>query len=91
MDTTLFYSFLILLMLVACGLIYLSCKQQGLLAEPIAVAPWRYLAYLLLISALAGWHVVLTPAAAFFWWLLLLGLMLAALPLLSLLKQEPLK
>lgn len=86
MNSALFYSFLVLLMLLAVALIYLSCRQQAVLARPIAVAPWRYLAYMLLFTTFCGWQVVLAPAAACFWWLLLLGAMFGILPFLSLLK-----
>lgn len=91
METALFYSFLLLLMLVAVALLYLSSKQQALLPQAIAVAPWRYLAYMLLLCSFCGWHLVLTPAAAFFWWALVLGMMFGTLPFIALFKREPLK
>ncbi|WP_417763429.1 hypothetical protein [Shewanella sp.] len=91
MNTALFYGFLLLLMLIGVALLYLSSKHQALLPQAIAVAPWRYLAYMLLLCSLCGWHIVLTPAAAFFWWLLVLSMMFGTLPLISLCKREPLK
>ena len=86
MNSALFFSLLVLLMLLAVALIYLSCRQQTLLTAPISVAPWRYLAYMLLLITFCGWQLVLAPAAAVFWWLLLLGAMFGLLPFLSLLK-----
>lgn len=85
------YAALILTMLAATLLLYLSSKQQALLRESLPIAPYRYLSYVLLLAALAGWNLLLSTAAACFLWLLLLGSLLGWLPFLSLLRGSPLK
>lgn len=85
------YSALILTMLAASALLYLSSKQQALLHTPLPVAPYRYLSYVLLLAALVGWNLLLSTTAAVFMWLLLLGSLLGWIPFLSLLRGSPLK
>ncbi|MFQ6372061.1 hypothetical protein [Shewanella sp. YIC-542] len=85
------YSVLVLLMLAACLLLYLSSKQQAMLAAPLPEAPYRYLAHVLLLATLVGWNLLLSAVAAFFLWLMLLGCLLGTVPLLSLLRRSPVK
>jgi len=85
------FSTLILMMLLATLLLYLSSKQQALLSEPLAKAPYRYLAYMLLLTTLIGWNLLLSTTAAFFLWLMLLGTCLGMAPFVSLLRESPLK
>ncbi|GEM_PF-1506396 len=68
-----------------CLLIYITNKNQRLLAKQKTMTP-RYLGYLLTCVALVCWLNAVSVASAVLIWLLCIMVILAVLPLLSLIR-----
>lgn len=75
---------LVLGTVLACLCLYLSNKQQNVLAKALPKRPWRSLAYGLSLGCLLGWLYIFTLSAAIFTWLALLMLLTGLVPFLSL-------
>ncbi|MFZ6875167.1 hypothetical protein ACO0LF_24135 [Undibacterium sp. Di27W] len=78
----------LLLTVLGSTLLYLSHRHQGWLAQALPVKPWRTIASLMIMMALAcGWQVY-SPTTTIFAWLVISMLVLSLLPFLSLLKKK---
>lgn len=75
---------LVLGTVLACLCLYLSNKQQNVLAKALPKRPWRSLAYGLFLGCLFGSLYIFTLSAAIFTWLALLMLLTGLVPFLSL-------
>lgn len=79
---------LILGSVLACLLLYLSNKQQAVLAQALPKRPWRSLAYGLSLGCLLGWLSLFTFSSAIFTWLALFMLLIGLVPFLSLIVSR---
>lgn len=75
---------LVLGSVLACLCLYLSNKQQNVLAKALPKRYWRSLGYGLALGCLAGCLYLFTLSAAIFTWLALLMLLTGLVPFLSL-------
>ena len=69
------------------ALIYASHKNQLWLTKPLAIKPWRYIAFSLQLVALGGELAVFTTTSAIFGWLAMNMLVFTCMPFLSLFKR----
>jgi drug/metabolite transporter (DMT)-like permease len=74
--------------LIATVLLYASHPHQGLLSQPLAIKPWRYLGALLLVLGLLFACWIFSTITAVFTWITISLLSFSVLPFLSLLIKK---
>lgn len=84
MDLTLCF----LVSIAGCLLLYLSSPNQQLRANALPQAPWRILAWVLLLLSFPLWMTALDAKAGFFAAVVVMMLLLGSIPLLSLLREK---